>query len=388
MKRIFFILVVVLITTSITAQVPQKMSYQAVIRDANDSLVRNQRVNVRISILKGDVNGTEVYKEVFDYETMTNMNGLLTIEIGSGQTIAGSFSGIDWSDGPYFLKTETDINGKSDYSLSSVSQLLSVPYALHAKTAEALADPAIQSYIDAVLARVEAVEEHLNILSPKGVFIDTRDSTQYKTIKIGEQTWMAENLKYLPEVSSIPEHLSGDKPQYYVLDYNGTNATEAKATENYNLYGVLYNWPAAINGATESNSNPSGVQGVCPAGWHLPSMNEWKQLVDYLGGEDVTAKKLMASGSNQWTNNTGATNESGFTALPGGALFDDWGTYFENGNAYWWTSTLIYSVNENGKLKFYFYPSINGYNSTFGFYDYQDAWDHYGSGLSVRCVKD
>ncbi len=395
MKTIKFILIALLITTYVTAQIPQKMSYQAIIRNDKDSLVRNQPVGLRISIIQGTINGREVYKEGFNPLLRTNMNGLVTVEIGTGIPETSTFSSIDWSRGPYFIKTEIDPNpsGYSDYSIVNTSQLLSVPYALHAKTAESIiGDVATKSYVDAVLARLEAVEKHLNI-SPDSVFTDivftdVRDGTQYITVKIGNQIWMAENLKYLPEVSGIPEKLSETLPNYYVLNYNGTNVSEAKASENYNLYGVLYNWPAAMNGGIASNLNPSGVQGVCPAGWHLPSMPEWIQLVDYLGGEDVAAKKLMEAGTTHWQGDTGATNEAGFTALPGGALINGWGLGFFNNDAAWWTSTRWYLVYENGNPKSYSYPAISGYSSQFTFLGIYD-WDTpLGSGFSVRCVKD
>ena len=382
MKTIIIILTVVLITTSIMAEVPQKMSYQAIIRNDKDSLVRNQQIGLRISILQGSVNGSEVYKEVYNPQPVTNMNGLITVEIGMGTPVTGTFSSIDWAIGPYFIKTETDPTGDSNYSIINTSQLLSVPYALHAKTAEVLiGDSATRSHIDTLMARIEAVEKHLNLSPVRNVFIDPRDGTQYKTVKIGDQIWMSENLKYLPEVSGIPEKLPETLPNYYVLDYDGTSVAEAKATENYKTYGVLYNWPAAMNGAPESNTNPSGVQGVCPVGWHFPSMPEWVQLIDYLGGEDVAAKKLMETGTTHWHSETDADNASGFTALPGGTLIDAWGLGFISNGAFWWTSTIYrYSAI------YYRFSGDGGYGFTFsGVYD----WDTpLGSGFSVRCVMD
>ncbi len=123
------------------------------------------------------------------------------------------------------------------------------------------------------MARIEAMENHLN-LSP-ATFADTRDGIKYKMVKIGDQVWMAENLKYLPEITGVTDKVSETTPGYYVLNYHGSSVSEAKATQNYNTFGVLYNWPAAMAGASESNLIPSGVRGVCPEGWHLPSMNEW-----------------------------------------------------------------------------------------------------------------
>ena len=394
MKTIIIILIAVLITAGITAQVPQKMSYQAIIRDSKDALITNQQIGFRISILQGAVNGAEVYMEIFNPNPVTNSNGLITVEIGSGNPTLGTFSSIDWSNGPYFIKTEIDPTGNSDYTIVTISQLLSVPYALHAKTAEVLiGDSVTRSYIDALEARIEAVEKHLNI-SPDSVFTDSvftdaRDGTKYKTVKIGDQTWMAENLRYLPDVVMVYKDLSNTEPQYYVNyneNYPYSNVNEAKATANYNIYGVLYNWPAAMNGGQESTSNPSGVQGVCPSGWHLPSHAEWEQLVDYLGGENIAGGKLKETGTTHWkTPNTGATNESGFTAVPGGDANLGWGLSGVGYSSIWWSSSWN-NLNPTD-----YFPSIE-YNSNlvhWGKYNgCCNVQDYKSFGLSVRCVKD
>ncbi len=127
-----------LICSSIWAQSPQKMSYQAVIRDASNNLVTNHAVGMRVSILQGSATGTVKYQETYNPDPQTNTNGLVTIEIGSGLVITGTFAGINWSEGPYFIKTETDPTGSTTYTITGTSQLLSVPYALHAKTAESI----------------------------------------------------------------------------------------------------------------------------------------------------------------------------------------------------------------------------------------------------------
>ena len=118
-----------LLTLSSFAQAPEKMSYQAVIRGANNALVTNQQVGMQISILQGS---TAVYEET---QTPTsNTNGLVSLEIGTGTVISGSFTAIDWSADTYFIKTETDPTGGTNYTITGTSQLLSVPYALYAKT--------------------------------------------------------------------------------------------------------------------------------------------------------------------------------------------------------------------------------------------------------------
>ena len=136
MNKIYSFLVAILLTNVVWAQVPQKMSYQAVVRDAANALKINQKVGIQISLLQGSVSGDAVYVET--QAPTTNDNGLVSIEIGSGTLVSGSLTTIDWSKGPYFIHTETDPTGGTNYTITGTSQLLSVPYALHAQTAEKL----------------------------------------------------------------------------------------------------------------------------------------------------------------------------------------------------------------------------------------------------------
>lgn len=115
------------------AQTPEKMTYQAIVRNAKGDLVSDTNVGVRISILKGSVTGTVSYSET--HRPTTNANGLFTIEIGSGTVVSGTFESIDWGSDTFFIKSETDRFGGTDYSIVGTNQLLSVPYALHAKKA-------------------------------------------------------------------------------------------------------------------------------------------------------------------------------------------------------------------------------------------------------------
>ncbi len=137
MRRIFTILSAIIISINLYAQTPEKMSYQAVIRNSSNQLMTNTAVGMRISILHNNTSGPAVYVET--QSPTTNANGLISIEIGSGNPLSGDFSAIDWGDGTYYLKTETDPTGGTNYSITGVSQLLSVPYALHAKTADSIA---------------------------------------------------------------------------------------------------------------------------------------------------------------------------------------------------------------------------------------------------------
>ncbi|HRZ42722.1 MAG TPA: tail fiber domain-containing protein [Bacteroidales bacterium] len=140
MKRILTLAGFLLMSAWMSGQAPQKMSYQAVIRDAASHLVVNHPVGMQITILQGSASGTEVYREVFLPNPQTNSNGLVTLEIGTGTPLAGTFSTIDWSNGPYFLKTETDPLGGTSYTLTGTTQLLSVPYALHAATVQTITE--------------------------------------------------------------------------------------------------------------------------------------------------------------------------------------------------------------------------------------------------------
>jgi len=136
MNRIITIIVALVLSVSLWAQTPEKMSYQAVIRNTSNQLVTSQQVGIKISIIQGTIDGSAVYSET--QTPSSNTNGLISIEIGSGSVVSGVFSAIDWSLDAYFIKTETDTEGGTNYTITGVSQLLSVPYALHAKTAESI----------------------------------------------------------------------------------------------------------------------------------------------------------------------------------------------------------------------------------------------------------
>lgn len=187
------------------------------------------------------------------------------------------------------------------------------------------------------------------------------DGNVYKTITIGTQTWMAENLKTSKYKDGISIPLVMDSTAWSNLTtpghcwYNNNKATNKK------LYGGLYNWYTVNTGK------------LCPTGWHVPSETEWKTMITYLGGADA-GDKLQETGTTHWLRpNTGATNESGYTALPGGCRILS-GTFVTLGYcSYWWSS--------------------NGGNAGARFVGYYDSGIERGSynkqfGLSVRCVRD
>ena len=514
MKKLFTLFVAVLLTASVFAQSPEKMSYQAVIRNSSDVLVTDTQVGMQISILQGTADGSPVYVET--QTPTTNANGLVSIEIGTGTVVSGDFTTIDWSNGPYYIKTETDPAGSTNYTITGTSQLLSVPYALHAKTADngittaqadaitanslkvgittqqasdittnnakvgytdalvsanadvvantakvgittaqaneiaantlkvgittsqatklegiatgaevnvnadwsattgdaqilnkpttiagygitdAIAitgnqtisgnktftgtttvatpvnatDATTKAYVDALLAKIEALEES-DVLN--NGFTDSRDGNHYNVIKIGNQIWMAEDLAYLPSVVG-PGTGSNTTPYHYVYGYNGTSVSDAKATSNYQNYGVLYNWPAAMN--------------ACSTGWHLPTDAEWKTLEMHLGMSQAEADgtdwrgtdeggKLKETGTTHWYSpNEGATNESGFTALPGGYRYTSGNFYRIVYSGTWWSAT-------EGSTSTAWTRNVHYETSSVYRYDYLKEL-----GFSVRCIRD
>jgi len=211
-----------------------------------------------------------------------------------------------------------------------------------------------------------------------GSFTDSRDGYVYKTIEIGDQTWMAENLAYLPEVNA-PDEYSEIQSKYYVYEYNGSNVSKAKAIIKYQTFGVLYNWPAAIKS--------------CPEGWHLPSDEEWTILEEFLIAngynydgtttDNKIAKALAAayewgdfSSDGAIGNNISLNNRSCFSALPGGLYgigmdFSRFGNY-----GYWWSST----VSDEG------IPFIRELRSFYP--DLTTSDMDKVMGASVRCIKD
>lgn len=139
MRNRLLLLSFLLIAFCAQAQVPQGIHYQTVLRSANNLLVSNTNVSLRLSLLQGDVSGTVVYIET--HSATSNANGWLGVEFGNGNAQSGNFSEVNWSQGPWFLQLEVDLSGGTNFSLVHTQQLLSVPYAFHAQTAERLSLP-------------------------------------------------------------------------------------------------------------------------------------------------------------------------------------------------------------------------------------------------------
>ena len=601
--------IMVLAVAVAMAQAPEKFTYQAVVRSASNSLVANAPVGVRVSILQGGVNGTLVYMET--QTGVTNANGLITLQIGGGNVQQGAFADIDWANGPFFLKSETDPNGGSNYSITTTQQMLSVPYALYSKEAgngfsgdyndlvnvpqipQIPADvsafnndagyitdytetdpqynawnkdyndlinkptiPTVPTYVSAftndagyltnftetdpqfsawdkdyndltnkptlfsgnyndltnkpmiptvptnvsaftndagyltsadvqqaagvptvvsafqndagyvtanqldaagyitaadVPAQVNAdwnattgaakilnkptiptvpsnvsvfnndahyiTEAQLNaLLATMNNTIDSLrnrigelemhqtqpqtdtaimahaclglatvtdyDLNVYNTVQIGNQCWMRENLRstHYADGTAIAAGTTSSTTTAYYYPLQGDFT-----------YGYLYNWKAVMRNSSNSQSNPSGVQGVCPNGWHVPSDAEWDELQNYVSsqshylcnGDNNNVAKALAAKTG-WVSSTGtcavgniqvSNNATGFSALPAGHNYG--GSYTNYGTAAtFWSSTEAGSANT-------FDRSVDYSNAVFTRSNHPK-----GYGFSVRCLRD
>ena len=220
---------------------------------------------------------------------------------------------------------------------------------------------------------------------PSATTVTDYDGNTYNTVLLGEQCWMKENLRttHYANGVSIPLGTSGNSTTAYRY-YPDNNSY------NVSIYGYLYNWPAVMHGTASSTNNPSGVQGICPVGWHVPSDAEWTQLENYVSSQcpfvcvnniSYIAKALASTTgwiSNTNTNscavgnNPNANNSTGFSALPAAGI--------NGGNLGYETSfwSATESASNNAHVRFLWY----GYADVEGLTPYKDA------GNSVRCLKD
>jgi uncharacterized protein (TIGR02145 family) len=494
MKTLFRLVCLCLVSSlGLMAQAPQKFSYQTVIRNSGGQLLANQLVGIKISVLQGSENGIVVFAE--RHTPTTNANGLASLQIGTGTVLNGSFTNINWSQGPYFITTETDPKGGTSYTIVSTQQLLSVPYALYAETSGSstpgpqgpagpqgpqgeqgltgpqgpigLTGPAgPQGQTGATGAQgpigltgpqgpagpqgqtgANGAQGPIGLTGPQGpagqngatgpqgpigpqgpqgdpatddqqlsvsetgdtLFLQgggfviipgvssannigggqtgitihscgapTVHNTEktygsltdqqgniYKTILIGTQEWMAENLKTSIFRNGEPIANVADNSQWVGL----TSGAWCYYNNNYQNdcpYGKLYNWYAVTD-----------TRNLCPIGWHVPTISESNILLSFLGAYDIAGGKIKSVGSQYWgSNNIGATNESGFSALPGGGRnqfgnFNDLGTY-----GFWWSAPNPNTLDASIFFTASFGTTLNVSNTSVT------------NGYSVRCVKD
>ena len=414
MKKIllFFVAIMAMILVA-EAQAPERFSYQSVIRDAAGNLVANEPVGVRVSILQYSPDGSAVYSET--HNCATNANGLVTMEIGAGTVVSGTFSSIDWANGPYFLKIETDVNGGTNYTLAGTQQMLSVPYALYAATS-GNGEGVSQTDFQALVGRVDSLAQIIANLNggsgsedggddeggddnpddndttitaqacPGVPTVTDIDGNVYNTVQIGDQCWMRENLKTTKYANGTTIPLgttsSYDVAYRYYPDNDSANVTD---------YGYLYNWAAVMNGSASSEANPSGVQGICPTGWHVPSDDEWTELTHYVKsqsqyvcGDDTNYIAKALASETGWNSSSlfnckvgyhpDANNATGFSARPAGFYLGNYG-YFGD-LAYFWSATQYTSNNAYVRYLYYNDAFVTRGNNIKNF------------GYSVRCVRN
>ncbi len=393
MKRYLIILCGLIISTNVLAQVPQGISHQAVIRDANNQLVANSTIGIQVSILHGGVDGEAVYVET--HVLISNDSGLITYIIGDGEIQSGVFAEIDWSAGPYFLKTEADPAGGMDYSITGVTQFLSVPYALYsefAKYAETFTG------LDELLARIEALEAALDIDVPGPGNVTDIDGNVYQTVIIGDQEWMAENLrvsKYnngeaIPTGLGNTEWGNTTEGAYAIYDHNASDTDGINSPEEMlAAYGKLYNWYAV----TDS-------RGLCPIGWSVPNDDDWTQLVNYVVAHGFPNSNVVNGAGNalkscrqvdspmggdcnksthpRWNSHDTyyGFDEFDFSALPAGYRFSI-GSFANVGFlGLWWSATEFSDAN----------AWFRGMVSLSGSVSRNENSKRYG--CSVRCVRE
>lgn len=212
------------------------------------------------------------------------------------------------------------------------------------------------------------------------------DNNTYNTVQIGNQCWMKENLRTTRNANGASIALGDYANSTTAFRYYPNNDQS-----NVPTYGYLYNWKAVIGSSSSSSANPSGVQGICPNGWHVPSNAEWTQFTNYVGGQTLyqcdnssrtgNIAKALAS-TTGWTsstetcavgNNPSSNNATGFSALSAGR----YGGYSYFGySAYFWTATVVNGIYAYFRLLNYESAGVAGGRSDMGY------------GYSVRCVKD
>jgi uncharacterized protein (TIGR02145 family) len=378
-------------TLGSVAGVPGKINYQGAAVDSLGKPMKNQTIVLKLSVLDSSSSGAAVYVET--HSTPTNGSGLFSLQIGGGTAVTGTFDSIPWANGRNkYLKTEVQQNGT--WVNLGTSQLVSVPYALvsgkamEATTASFLRDNSGNAYqLQTVNGQPTLVSAPGNVSAP-GAFACGQALTyageSYPTVQIGSQCWFQKNVNAGSMVLGANDQTNNGILEKYC--YNNDTA-------NCSIYGGLYQWAEAVqyqNGATNTTSpNPAftgNLRGICPTGWHLPSDAEYCTLTTFLdatancsvfGTSSSIAGGMLKSTSGLWSSpNTGATNSSGFSALPGGFRDTNVTFYSIVFNTYFWSSSESSSTNAITRHLSHLNSNIYRFNN------------YKNGGFSARCLKD
>ncbi|MBT3383512.1 MAG: hypothetical protein HN778_18945 [Prolixibacteraceae bacterium] len=368
MKKLSLLIIVLAIISFATfAQVPQCINYQTIVRNSSGATVKDQTVSLKFSILKNTASGQMVYSE--KHTKATNQFGLVNLKIGKGTVLSGVFADIDWGTGNSFLKVYLDLSGGSNYIEMGTTEMVSVPYALYAGSI----------YVHYSNDTLYIGDQWVYLPGGSGTgtggdgnSVTDYDGNTYGLVTIGTQIWISSNLK--------STHYSNGSTITGVYDYDN-NASNA------DIYGKLYTWDATMNGTSSSTASPSGVQGVCPTGFHLPSQNEWQTLKDYVSdhyevGGGLIGQKLKEAGTAHWETANG-NNETGFNAVGAGEMHIVGGEPAFQGiketTSFW--SATHYTTNTEQALVLKLYDSGVTVAQT-------NTVKNKTNGLAVRCIKD
>ena len=382
--RFFLLSIFTFLCSVLFAQAPALIPYQAVARDASGQALNGATINARFTIHDGAATGTSVWQEV--QTVTTSALGLFTAQLGSNVPLTG----VNWANGSKFMQVEIDL-GQGFVDIGT-QQMLSVPYALYAGTVSLNVSAAGDTlfvgngeYV--IIPGISAANANgggtstgttlhscgaPNVHNPDLTYgsMTDQEGNVYKTIVIGTQEWMAENL-------NTSSYRNGDAI-VTDLDNAAWGATSSGAWSYYNNdasyecpYGKLYNWFAC----TDS-------RGLCPTGWHVPSDAEWTTLTNFLGGEGVAGGMMKSTGTIEattglWNNpNTGATNSSGFSGVSSGTKYYE-GNYSDISNiSIFWSNSEIQS--DTGLTRYIYYAGQDVV-----LYPYVKQ-----GGFSVRCLRD
>lgn len=325
------------------------------------ALYSNQADDVEINIfdLSGKLISThtdKVYPGKNTYEISNYPSGMYIANI-STNSWQKSLKFISQGSGQKSPEIKTESRKQSqniaDFQFKSSSNIVQMQY----NDGDQLL---LQAFAEANITYFTLVPIQSQAVNFEFVACEDADGNHYPVVTIGTQTWMAKNLN----VSTT----SGS----WCYDDDPANC---------DTYGRLYDWNTLMDGAASSIANPSGVQGLCPQGWHLPSDPEWTQLTDFLGGEDVAGSK-MESTTGWSASNTGATNSSGFSGLPGGYRTPPSNYYLVGSRTNWWSSS---ENNSAASAWSAWYLRMDGSGSVYNVYM---SYDDKTFGFSCRCLRD